>query len=98
MRKIIPLMALVSSVACGDTNYYMNESGDGSGDHAAYTCKEVADKLVYCGIIDAPKDMLSDCKKGLWENKEATEADMACVMESPCEYLTNWKTEGCINR
>ena len=80
--------------ACGDNYYQIDGSGAG-GSNDAYTCGAAADKLVYCGVIEAPKDVLSDCRKGLSVMKEATEEDIACIIESPCEYLTNYKTESC---
>lgn len=55
------------------------------------TCEEAAAKLVYCKWINQPEDMLSDCYKLLSEDKEGTEAGIACVIATPCDALEDCK-------
>ena len=46
MNKILPLAMLVSSVACGDTNDYYVNDGDGSSGSAE--CQSTYDLIVGC--------------------------------------------------
>ena len=86
MKKILPLMALVSSVACGDT-YNAYATGEGAESITPLnTCEDVINKLYACGLQDPDSDyeyLVDQCKNGDWMGSEWK----ACFEAHSCEEI-----------
>ena len=99
MKKILPLMALVSSVACGDTNNYNVAGGDGENASPLTNCQEFMEKDYFCNpqryqdyinhwggsIEDKKQRVINECTKGNWQSIPGL---MACMGKS-CEYINS---------
>ncbi len=88
MKKILPLMVLVSSVACGDT-YNSYATGEGAESITPLnTCEDVINKYYACGLQEPDDDhdyeyLVNKCKNKGWMGSEWK----ACFEAHSCEDI-----------